>query len=120
MKQHSFIVVVVILVGDLFLPVCVSLSHFLIHHLLDLQDNFCENVLKSRTDIYDIKYEARSFTHIHQNNVIIQYVYVNLFWTSIPFIEVAFGVFYLDDIVATENASCVSSVPVLPNCALHL
>ncbi len=87
MKQHSFIVVVVILVGDLFLPVCVSLSHFLIHHLLDLQDNFCENVLKSRTDIYDIKYEARSFTHIHQNNVIIQYVYVNLFWTSIPILE---------------------------------
>ncbi len=32
----------------------------------------------------------------------------------------AFGVFYLDDIVATENATCVSSVPVLPNCALHL
>lgn len=32
----------------------------------------------------------------------------------------AFGVFYLDDIVSTENTTCVSSVPVLPNCALHL
>lgn len=87
MKQHSFIGVVVILVCDLFLSVCVSLSQFLIHHLLDLQDNFREILLKSRTDIYDIKYEARSFIHIYQNNVIIQYVYVNLFWTSISILE---------------------------------
>lgn len=31
-----------------------------------------------------------------------------------------FGAIYLEDIVSTENSTCVSSVSVLSNCALHL
>lgn len=36
-EEHALVVVVVILVGDLLLPVRVSLSQLLIHHLLNLQ-----------------------------------------------------------------------------------
>lgn len=35
-KQHAFVVVVVVLVCDLLLPVCVTLPQLLVHHFLDL------------------------------------------------------------------------------------
>ena len=35
-EEHALIVVVVVLVGDLFLPVGVALPQLLVHHLLDL------------------------------------------------------------------------------------
>lgn len=37
MKQHSLIMVVVILISDFLLPVCVSLTQLLVHNLLNLQ-----------------------------------------------------------------------------------
>lgn len=36
-EEHPLVVMVVILVGDLLLPVCVPLPQLLIHHFLDLQ-----------------------------------------------------------------------------------
>lgn len=36
-KEHSLVVMVVILVSDFLLSVCVSLPELLVHHLLDLQ-----------------------------------------------------------------------------------
>lgn len=38
MKQHPLIVMVVVLVGDLFLPVGVAFPQLLVYHLLDLLD----------------------------------------------------------------------------------
>lgn len=37
-EQHALVVMVVVLVSDLFLPMCVSLPQLLIHHLLNLDD----------------------------------------------------------------------------------
>lgn len=37
MEEHALVVMVVILVGDLFLPVGVALPQLLVHHLLDLK-----------------------------------------------------------------------------------
>lgn len=37
MKEHPLVVVIVVLIGDLLLPVDISLPQFFVHHLLDLQ-----------------------------------------------------------------------------------
>lgn len=37
-EQHALVVMVVVLIGDLLLPVGVTLPQLLVHHLLDLQD----------------------------------------------------------------------------------
>lgn len=48
MEEHALIVVVMVLIGDLLLAVCVSLSQLLIDHLLDLHGHTDRNQLEQQ------------------------------------------------------------------------
>lgn len=50
-KEHSLVVMVVILVGDLLLAVSVSLPELLVHHLLDLQGGEPMNTSPTKTRV---------------------------------------------------------------------